>query len=208
MLGLLVGSGAANLADALIPPHGVVDFIAFTPANGTTTSFNIADVMLAIGLALSLRAMWRIVLRIRGRAPTWPHLRTSSRTEAFAMRDRVLLSSGHALLAMCAFIWLYSMVLPWLPEQGRSAPNSLLCGVGVFAVTFMISRARSRLIDRHASVVDEVLRGRPIERLVLDSSVPAFARSDERRSPRSDDAPRAPIRDSHEQPRADEPPVA
>ena len=60
--------------------------------------------------------------------------------------------------------------------------------------------------DADARVLDT--QGRPIERLVLDSSVPAFARSDERRSPRSDDAPRAPIRDSHEQPRADEPPVA
>ena len=205
MLGLLVGSGAANLADALIPPHGVVDFIAYTAADGVTTSFNVADVMLAAGLILSLRSMWRIVLAIRGRpyAPRRP--RTSFRTGASFMRDRVLVSAGHALLAMCGFIWLYSMALAWTPDQGRSAPNSLLCGVGVFAVAFAVSRARSRL---RAHRTPAVAAGQLLERVVLDGSIPALARGDERLTPHVEETPLAPRRERRNEARADEPPVA
>ena len=125
------------------------------------------------------------------------------------MRDRALLSAGHALLAMCAFIWLYSMALAWMPDQGRSAPNSLLCGVGVFALTFLISRARSRFLDRHAPALDGALAaGRPVERVVLDGSLPAFAQGDDRPATRSEETRRAPGREKREVPRADEPPVA
>lgn len=209
MLGLLVGSGAANLADALIPPHGVVDFIAFTSRQGVTTSFNVADIVLAFGLALSVRSMWRIVLAMRGRANALPRPRRTSISGALPMRDRVLVSAGHALLAMCAFIWLYSMALAWMPDQGRSAPNSLFCGVGVFAIAFMISRARSRFLDRHAPVLDGALAtGRAVERVVLDGSLPAFAQGDDRPAPRSEEVPRAPGREKREAPRADEPPAA
>jgi lipoprotein signal peptidase len=204
-LGLLVGSGAANLADALIPPHGVVDFIAYTAADGVTTSFNVADVVLAAGLILSLRSMWRIVLAMRGRpyAPQRPL--TSFRTEATFMRDRVLVSAGHALLAMCGFIWLYSMALAWTSDQGRSAPNSLLCGVGVFAVAFAISRALSRLRAHRAPAP---AASRTLERVVLDGSIPAFARGDERVTPRVEETPQTLRRDRRKEPRQNEPPVA
>lgn len=206
MLGLLVGSGAANLADALIPPHGVVDFIAFTTREGTTTSFNIADLVLVIGLGLSVRSMWRIVLAIRGRVPAVAPKTPSSTRAIVIMRDRLLVSSGHALLAMCGFIWLYSMVLPWMPHAGRSAPNSLLCGIGVFALAFMASRARMRVNDRRVPALDGALAARrATERVVLDGSIPAFARDGARQPPRQDQPPRAPFR---EQPHADEPPAA
>ena len=97
------------------------------------------------------------------------------------MRDRVLLSAGHALLAMCAFVWLYSIVIAFTPDAGRAAPNSLLCGVGVFAIAFVTSRAWLRLGDRRLLAR---LRSRPtrsIERVVLDGSLPAAADSPPRR---------------------------
>jgi hypothetical protein len=208
MLGLLVGAGAANLADALIPPHGVVDFIAFTTREGITTSFNIADVILAIGLALSIRSMWRIVLAIRGRVPASLRGRTPAGVGSPLMRDRMLVSGGHALLAMCAFIWLYSMALAWTPDAGRSAPNSLLCGVGVFAVAFLVSQARLRVAERSAPSLDVSLAtGRALERVVLDGSVPAYASGDDVGAPEPDGPPRDPVRERRD-PRASDGPVA
>jgi lipoprotein signal peptidase len=208
MLGLLVGAGAANLADALIPPHGVVDFIAFTAPDGITTSFNVADVILAIGLALSIRSMWRIVLAIRGRVPASLRRRTPSGVGAPLMRDRLLVSGGHALLAMCAFIWLYSMALAWTPDAGRSAPNSLLCGIGVFAVAFLVSQVRGRLVERRAPSLDVALAAnRALERVVLDGSVPAYASGDDVGASRPDGRPRDPVRERRE-PRASDGPVA
>ena len=84
------------------------------------------------------------------------------------MRDRLLLSAGHAMLAMCGFIWLYSMAIALTPDAGRSAPNSLLCGLGVFGVVFAASQFRQRLADRRLG-----LRApqRGFERVVLDGSV-------------------------------------
>ncbi|MFL5614462.1 MAG: signal peptidase II [Gemmatimonadaceae bacterium] len=177
-LGLLLGSGAANLADALLPPSGVVDFIAFTTNTGATVSFNVADVALAIALILCLRMMWRIAETMGGRSrPRAVHHYTYP--GALPMRDRLLLSAGHALLAMCGFVWLYSMAIALTPDAGRSAPNSLLCGVGVFALTFVASQARLRLTRRR------VLEGVPVaplgfERVVLDGSVVDFPRGDTR----------------------------
>ena len=121
------------------------------------------------------------------------------------MRDRVLVSAGHALLAMCGFIWLYSMALAWTPDQGRSAPNSLLCGVGVFAVAFAVSRARSRLRDHRAPAL---AGGQSLERVVLDGSIPALARGDERITPHVEKTPLTPRRERSNEPRADEPPAA
>jgi lipoprotein signal peptidase len=203
MLGLLVGSGAANLADALIPPHGVVDFIAFTRSDGVTTSFNVADIMLAIGLVLSIRSMWRIVGAMRGRTLA-RHRHTSSRMGAWLMRDRLIVSGGHALLAMCAFIWLYSMALAWTVDAGRSAPNSLLCGVGVFAVAFLVSQARMRVLERRAPASAGVLAARRVERVVLDGSVPVFGSEGEVATPRPRDVPRTPEREWQDRPRPDE----
>jgi lipoprotein signal peptidase len=170
-LGLIIGAGAGNLADALIPPHGVVDFIAFTSPEGLTTSFNVADVVLLGALVLSIRTAWRIVLAIRGRAYNprrAPRIRPSG---ALVMRDRLLVSAGHALLAMCGFIWLYSMAIAMTADAGRSAPNALLCGVGVFGVAFLLSQARQRMAVRQL-----VARPRPMpslaERVILDGSIP------------------------------------
>ena len=176
ILGMLLGSGAANLADALIPPRGVVDFIAFTGAAGDTVSFNVADAVLVVALGLSLRMMWRIAQTIRGRPR--PRL-TSNRSYsgALPMRDRLLVSAGHALLAMCAFVWLYSMAVALTPDAGRSAPNSLLCGIGVFAVAFVASQARLRVLDRRFAML-EPQPHRVLERVVLDGSLSTIGYAD------------------------------
>jgi len=174
-LGLLVGAGAANLADALIPPYGVVDFIGFTKPTGGAFSFNLADVVLALALVFCLRTMWRIAQTMRGRTISGPRARHAQPSGVLPMRDRALLSAGHALLAMCGFVWLYSMAIAWTPDAGRSAPNSLLCGIGVFAVTFLVSQARMRVADRRLLADSRSVAARPIERLVLDGSVPLAA---------------------------------
>ncbi len=176
ILGLLVGSGAANLADALIPPRGVVDFIAFTGQAGDTVSFNVADAVLVVALGLSLRMIWRIAQTIRGR----PRPRLTSRRSysgALSMRDRLLVSAGHAMLAMCAFVWLYSMAVALTPDAGRSAPNSLLCGIGVFAVAFVASQARLRVLDRRFAML-QPSSPRMIERVILDGSVSTVSYAD------------------------------
>ena len=175
-LGLLVGAGAANLADALIPPYGVVDFIALTTSTGATTSFNLADIILTAGLVLCLRTTWRIAQTIRGQMIPGRRPRHAQLQGALSMRDRALVSAGHALLAMCGFVWLYSMAIALTPDAGQSAPNSLLCGVGVFAVTFLVSQARMRIADRRlAASLRSVTPSRPIERVVLDGSIPVAA---------------------------------
>lgn len=190
MLGLLVGAGAANLADALLPPHGVVDFLAFSSSSDSTTSFNIADVALAVALVLSIRTMWRIAQTMRGQA-TRPRLRRHGFLPgASPMRDRWVVSGGHGLLAMCVFIWLYSMIIAFTPDAGRSAPNALLCGVGVFALTFVLSQARRRAAARRSIFDIAHTAAAPAERVVLDGSIPAFAATDDA-GPRSD-RPRAP----------------
>ena len=179
-LGLVLGSGAANLADALIPPQGVVDFIAFTGAGGGTMSFNIADLALIVGLAFCLRMTWRIAETMRGKIRRPAHLTTAGNGRfrgALPMRDRLLVSAGHALFAMCGFIWLYSMAIALTPDAGRSAPNSLLCGVGVFAVVFAASRVRQRFADRR--LVDTLTAPpRAFERVMLDGSVPMMPFAD------------------------------
>ena len=83
------------------------------------------------------------------------------------MRDRLLLSAGHALFAMCAFVWLYSMAVALTPDAGRSAPNSLLCGIGVFAVAFVASQARLRVLDRRFAML-EPQPHRVLERAVVN----------------------------------------
>jgi lipoprotein signal peptidase len=189
-LGLVVGAGAANLADALIPPHGVVDFIAFTAPDGRTTSFNVADVVLLGALVLFLRVLWRIVLAMRGRPrPMRPR-------GAFVMRDRMLISASHALLAMCGFIWLYSMAIALTPDAGRSAPNALLCGVAVFGIAFVVSQARQRIAARQLLVTRRVTA--PLERVVLDGSVPAVPFLDVPR--RQPVVPRSQIADGERRP--------
>jgi lipoprotein signal peptidase len=194
-LGILVGSGAANLADALIPPHGVVDFIAFSGQSGDTISFNVADAALVVALGLCLRTMWRIAQTIRGRPrPRLTNHRSYS--GALPMRDRLLVSAGHALLAMCAFVWLYSMAVALTPDAGRSAPNSLLCGIGIFAVAFVASQARLRVLDRRFAMLQPA-SPRVIERVILDGSVSTVAYADRPSEPQPTRVPRgdAPARD-------------
>lgn len=93
------------------------------------------------------------------------------------MRDRLLVSAGHALLAMCAFVWLYSMAVALTPDAGRSAPNSLLCGIGVFAVAFVASQARLRVLDRRFAMLQPSSH-RVIERVILDGSLSTIAYAD------------------------------
>jgi len=87
------------------------------------------------------------------------------------MRDRLLISAGHALLAMCAFIWLYSMAIALTPDAGRSAPNALVCGIGVFGIAFLLSQARQRVTARQLVATRRSTAS--FERVVLDGSIPA-----------------------------------
>jgi lipoprotein signal peptidase len=169
-LGLVLGAGAGNLADSLIPPRGVVDFIGFTAPTGMTTSFNVADVILLGALVLFVRTVWRIAMAMRGRPRPSRYRRSARPSGALVMRERVLVSAGHALLVMCGFIWLYSMAIALTPDAGRSAPNSLLCGVGVFAVAFLVSQARQRVLARE--LANRPRPAFPLERVVLDGSRP------------------------------------
>lgn len=181
--GLLLGAGAANLADALMPPSGVVDFIAVTKSDGWTTTFNLADVAAAIGLVLCCRTIVRIALALRERRPILATARPAAGNRLMPQRARMLLSAGHALVGMCAFVWLYSMVLAWMPDAGRSAPNSLLCGLGAFAATFVVSQVRMRRVARQEPARAEARTRRRStrlrERVVLDGSVAYQAREDQ-----------------------------
>ena len=187
MLALLLGAGAANLADALIPPHGVVDFIAITTASGASTAFNVADIAAAIGLGLCARTAWRIGQTIVGRRalPEQPRAR---RFALATVRSRLLVSGAHALVAMCAFVWIYSMAVAWTPDAGASAPSALLLGAGIFAATFVASQTRlaiRALRHQHAAITAHV---QPvIERVVLDGSLASGAadRGDEHPAPRA-----------------------
>jgi lipoprotein signal peptidase len=200
-LGLLLGSGAANLADALLPPTGVVDFIAFTTNTGATVSFNVADVALVVALVFCLRTMWRIAETMRGR-PRARAVRHHTYSGALPMRDRLLVSGGHALLAMCGFVWIYSMAIALTPDAGRSAPNSLLCGVGVFALTFVASQARLRLTS-HRVLEKLPLMPRPgLERIVLDGSLAHLPLGDAR-GERSQPRPRPRIDEMGDEQRLD-----
>jgi len=115
------------------------------------------------------------------------------------MRDRILLSAGHAMLAMCGFVWLYSMAVAWTPDAGRSAPNSLLCGVGVFALAFVTSQARLLLADRRLVAKRSLIPLRSIERVVLDGSITATEPTDLPRG-RPQPAPREVVRDERSEP--------
>jgi lipoprotein signal peptidase len=173
--GLLLGAGASNLADALVPPSGVVDFIAVTKSDGWMTTFNLADVAAAIGLALCCRTILRIALALRDRRPILAGPRPAAEDRLMTPRARVLLSAGHALVGMCGFVWLYSMILAWMPDAGRSAPNSLIGGLGAFAATFIVSQVRMRRVARQEPARAEARPRRRLtrlrERVVLDGSV-------------------------------------
>ena len=178
-LGLLIGAGAANLADALLPPPGVVDFIAFTGSTGRTISFNVADVFLVVGLALCGRTAWRLALAIRAGNEPASLTNFRSYSGALPMRERLIVSAGRALLAMCGFVWLYSMAIAFTADAGRSAPNSLLCGLAVFAVVFAASQLRLSAADRRFAESLRSLRDSTVlERVVLDGSL-ATAPTDE-----------------------------
>jgi hypothetical protein len=173
MLGLLLGAGAANLADALIPPHGVVDFIAFTGRAGATTTFNVADIAAAVGLTLCARTVVRIARTIHGRRPL-PARPASVPLPRLTMRYRMLVSAGHALLAMCAFIWIYSMAIAWTPDAGSTAPSALTLGLGAFAAAFVASQALGWASARSVAAVQRAPAVDSLERVVLDGSlVPA-----------------------------------
>ena len=172
MLALLLGAGTANLADALIPPHGVVDFISVTGANGASTAFNVADIAAAVGLALCARTAWRIAQTIRGRRALPAEPRRLALPFVTTTRQRVLLSGAHALLAMCGFVWIYSMAIAWTPNAGSGAPSAMLLGAGIFGATFLASQAKLFLAARRVAEVRVVASGdRVVERVVLDGSL-------------------------------------
>ena len=54
-LGLILGGACGNLASLLVPPRGVVDFIALNWAAGHSLVLNVADVAAYTGLAMILR---------------------------------------------------------------------------------------------------------------------------------------------------------
>jgi lipoprotein signal peptidase len=63
MLGLIVGAGVANAADALTPPAGVVDWIVVGAGSGIV--MNLADVAVLVGVCLCARTVYRLALAIR-----------------------------------------------------------------------------------------------------------------------------------------------
>ena len=176
MLALLLGAGAANLADALIPPHGVVDFIAVTTSSGASTAFNVADIAAALGLGLCARTAWRIGQTIVGRRAL-PDQQIARRLALdTTARRRVLVSGAHALVAMCVFVWVYSMAVAWTPDAGATAPSALLLGTGIFAAAFVASQTLAIRALRHQQDAATAARLQPvIERVVLDGSVATAA---------------------------------
>lgn len=193
VLGLLIGAGVANLADALVPPHGVVDFIGVTSLQHVSISFNVADIALLVGLALCARTMWMIGEAMWARrarreaiaaaaaaaATPWTSVPvTPAFARPLAARDHFVLSGGHALLAMCGFLWLYTMVVAWLPGGGAAAPNSLLCGAAVFAAAFAASQAKIRVEARRRRSValaqPGIGAGASLERVVYDGSLVGY----------------------------------
>jgi signal peptidase II len=56
MLGLIAGAATGNLYSLLASSRGVVDFVAWSPANGREVVFNLADVAAVLGLVLTVRA--------------------------------------------------------------------------------------------------------------------------------------------------------
>jgi hypothetical protein len=78
---------------------------------------------------------------------------------------------------MCGFIWLYSMAIAMTPDAGRSAPNALLCGIGVFGIAFLLSQARQRMAVRQLVATPRAATSF-VERVVLDGSIPAAPLTD------------------------------
>jgi lipoprotein signal peptidase len=58
-LGLIVGAGAANAADAFASPTGVVDWVALRVGSGGVV-FNLADLAVAAGIGLCARTALRL----------------------------------------------------------------------------------------------------------------------------------------------------
>lgn len=80
-LGLIVGGALGNLASLVLPPRGVVDFIAVNWSAGHSLVLNVADVAAYAGLAMILRTGVMIAATLRREA----HLATDARIgSAFA----------------------------------------------------------------------------------------------------------------------------
>jgi lipoprotein signal peptidase len=91
MLGLLVGAGIANAADALTPPAGVVDWIAIGAGSGLV--FNLADVAVLVGMGLWMRTVWRLALAMRRE-----RVMSSSTSEARPLSSR----TSEASVGICS----------------------------------------------------------------------------------------------------------
>jgi lipoprotein signal peptidase len=64
-LGLILGGACGNLASLVVPPRGVMDFIALNWAAGHSLVLNVADVAAYTGLAMILRTGVRIASALR-----------------------------------------------------------------------------------------------------------------------------------------------
>ena len=83
-LGLIVGGALGNLASLVLPPHGVMDFIAVNWTPGHSLVLNVADVAAYTGLAMILRTGVMIAAALRREAQLATDARVGS---AFAAKQ-------------------------------------------------------------------------------------------------------------------------
>jgi hypothetical protein len=53
----------------------------------------------------------------------------------------------------CAYVFVSSLVMLFLPDAGRGSPNNLVVAGGVFAVAFLVSAARATRVEGTARPV-------------------------------------------------------
>lgn len=92
----------------------------------------------------------------------------------------------------CAYVFVSSLVLSFLPDAGRGAPSNLLVSAAVFGLAFLVSVLRSVRIEHVAprraverDVTAAVVASRPLADAL---ATPAASRAE--RTAAGDDAPR------------------
>lgn len=85
-LGLIMGAAVGNLASLLLPPPGVMDFIAVNWRPGHSLVLNVADVAAYTGLAMILRTGVRIAAALRRESGAVAEVRLGS---TFLQKERI-----------------------------------------------------------------------------------------------------------------------
>lgn len=93
-LGFIAGAALGNLASLLLPPPGVVDFIAIATGAGRELVLNAADIAAYAGLAMLGRTAWRVYSAARSPARAVISERLAGRPIALRlMGDREIVRS-------------------------------------------------------------------------------------------------------------------